>query len=91
MTTFTKKVSVTYTSAEDRQGTTESPFHDTRYNKTTELTAAGKTNGMPIYSNQATSSLKFVDQESAEDYLNCVLAAAAAANVVIMASSIIDI
>ena len=91
MTVFTKRVSVTYTSPEDQSGTPESPFHDIRFTKTNEMAAIGKTNGLVNVTKPATSNLKFVDQASAEDYLNCVLTAAAEHNVVIVASSITDI
>ena len=90
MTVFTKKVSITYNSAEDQAGSPTNPFTVSRFDKMSDLINAGKTNGI-VQVKPLTSAIKFVDQESAEEYLNFVLALATTNNVNIVSSSITDI
>ena len=90
MTTYTKKVTIEYASKEARDGTDENPFTFARFQKGEEMTAAGKTDGK-VQIGAVSSSRRFVDQASAEEYLNFILDAAAEENVTIVSSQITDI
>lgn len=89
MTTYTKKVTIKYSSNEDRTGNETNPFYDARFRKGEEMTAEGKTDGKVIQGN-LTSTRKFVDQSAAEEYLNFILESAQDNEITIVESSITD-
>lgn len=91
MPAFTKKVSITYSSTEDQVGSPEKLFTSARFTKTSEMVTAEKTNGVVTVTQPATSSIKFVDQASAQEYLDYILTIADENNIAIVASSITDI
>lgn len=89
MTTYTKKVTIKWSSEEDRAGDPNNAFTVARFDKGEEMTANGKTDGKVLLG-KLTSTRRFIDQNAAEEYLNFILAAAANNNVTIVEYSITD-